>query len=140
LRFLAFIVSLLVSKPKPSRQAQIGNTMAVKSEVKSNTTKGIATKVSRKVVELIDELVEYRAIRSEANDRVEETRQAVFAEVGEVAQTLTHHSVDVARITRTEKWLVDVKKLQTDFPEVYELVKYPSESFVISAVARRKSN
>jgi uncharacterized coiled-coil DUF342 family protein len=114
--------------------------MAVKSEVKSNTTKGTATKVSRKVVELIDELVEYRAIRSEANDRVEETRQAVFAEVGEVAQTLTHHSVDVARITRTEKWLVDVKKLQTDFPEVYELVKYPSESFVISAVARRKSN
>jgi uncharacterized coiled-coil DUF342 family protein len=115
--------------------------MATKSEVKSNTQKGTtATKISRKVVEMIDELVEYRAVRTEANDRVEELRKAVFAEVGEVAQTLTHHSVDVARITRTEKWLVDVKKLQTDFPEVYELVKTPSESFVISAVAKRKSS
>jgi predicted phage-related endonuclease len=113
--------------------------MAVKSEVKSTTLKGTATKISRKVVEMIHELVEVRAIRTEANDKAEELRQAIFAEVGEVAQTLTHHNIDVASITRTEKSLVDVKKLQTEFPEVYELVKRPSESFAINAVAKRKS-
>lgn len=114
--------------------------MATKSEVKSNTQKGTATKVSRKVVEMIDELVEYRSVRNEADDRVEEIRNAVFAEVGKAEQTLTHHNIDVARITKTEKWLVDVKKLQTEFPEVYELVKTESKSFVITAVAKRKSS
>lgn len=112
--------------------------MATKSEVLSNTQKG--TKVSRKVVELLDELAEFRAMRNQADDKVEELRAEIFAVVGKEVQTLVHHNIEVARITRTEKPRVDTDKLKTDFPEIYELVKVMSESFTIGTVARRKSN
>jgi hypothetical protein len=119
--------------------------MTTKSNVKS-ATKGTAVKVmpavkvSRKVVELIEDLVEWRATGTEADSRVKELRASVFAVVGKSEQTLTHQNIDVARISRTEKWGVDVEKLKTEFPEIYELVKSPSESFTITAVAKRKSN
>jgi len=99
----------------------------------------VETKVSKKVVELLAELTEYRAMRTEADDRVEELRQAIFAQVGKQEQSLRHHNLEVGRISRTEKTGVDVKKLKTDFPEIYELVLSKSESFTIGTVAKRNT-
>jgi hypothetical protein len=115
--------------------------MTTKSEVAPVVGELVAveTKVSKKVVELLAELTEYRAMRTEADDRVEELRQAIFAQVGKQEQSLRHHNLEVGRISRTEKTGVDVKKLKTDFPEIYELVLSKSESFTIGTVAKRNT-
>jgi predicted phage-related endonuclease len=99
----------------------------------------VETKVSKKVVDMLAELTEYRAMRTEADDRVEELRQAIFAQVGKQEQSLRHHNLEVGRISKTEKNAVDVKKLKTEFPEIYELVLAKSESFTIGTVAKRNT-
>ena len=116
--------------------------MTTKSKVIPDTgeiTTKQETKVSKKVVELLAELTEYRAMRTEADDRVEELRQLIFAQVGKQEQSLRHQNIEVGRISRTEKTGVDTKKLKTDFPEIYELVLATSESFTIGTIAKRQS-
>jgi predicted phage-related endonuclease len=88
---------------------------------------------------MLAELTEYRAMRTEADDRVEELRELIFAQVGKQVQSLRHQNIEVGRISRTEKTGVDTKKLKTDFPEIYELVLSKSESFTIGTVAKRQS-
>ena len=97
------------------------------------------TKVSKKVVEMLAELTEYRAMRTEADDRAEELRELIFAQVGKEVQSLTHHNIEVGRISRTEKSGVDVAKLKKEFPEIYELVLSKSESFSIGTLTKRQS-
>lgn len=108
------------------------------SAVVQETTKG-ATKVSKRVVDLLEDLTEWRAVLAEATDRVEELRKEIFAEVGKEAQTLTYYNAEVGRISRQERAGVDTKKLQEDFAEVYNLVQKLSVSFPISTPTQRKS-
>ncbi len=115
--------------------------MSTKTDAVVETTKGAtgATKVSKRVVELLEDLTEWRAVLAEATDRVEELRNQIFAEVGKEPQTLTYYNAEVGRITRQEREGVDTKKLLADFAEVYDLVKKVSVSFPISTPTQRKT-
>lgn len=108
------------------------------SAVVQGTAKG-ATKVSKRVVELLEDLTEWRAVLNEATDRVEELRKQIFAEVGKEEQTLTYYNAEVGRISRQERAGVDTKKLLEDFAEVYNLVQKVSVSYPISTPTQRQS-
>lgn len=97
-------------------------------------------KVSRKVVDIIQALAEARAEQESAKARVEELRKAILAEVGEYGDkaTLVHHNIEVARITKQVTPRPDLTKLKTEFPEIWESVRYDSVAEVIRAVTRTK--
>lgn len=94
-----------------------------------NTTKGAvgATKVSKRVVDLLDELTERRAIFNETKDAIEQLREAVYAEVGKTAQVLTYYNAEVGSIVEKKSPAgIDLDKLRKEFPEVYEACQKPA--------------
>lgn len=99
--------------------------------------KGVV-KVTRKVVALLDELKEARATSNSAERRVKELREDLFAEVGKQELTLTHNSIEVARIVREAPMRIDEKLLAEKYPEAYQACLRPQERFVIRAVTRKK--
>ena len=120
-------LDLLVSKPKPSRFAE-REVMTVKS-IAVAPVKGavVSTKVSKRVVEMLDELTERRAIYNESKDAIEELRSLIYAEVGKKAQVLTYYNAEVASIVeKATSGGVDLDKLRRDFPEAYEACQKPA--------------
>lgn len=101
-----------------------------------NDPKGVL-KVSRKVVELINELAKVRATYNSAKARVDELRAEVFAVTGKDDLTLIHNNIEVARIKGQTKMVVDTKFLAENYPEIYEACLKPQVQHNISAVTRR---
>jgi len=94
-------------------------------------------KVSRKVVELINELSEVRAIANSADARVEELRKAIFAKVGKADQILIHNSIEVARIIESNPERLSEEFLKANFPDAYEASVKPRQQFTIRSVTRQ---
>jgi hypothetical protein len=109
--------------------------VATKSKVEAPKAQG-SVKVSRNMVALIEELAELRSMESAAKKRIAEIRDLVL-DLGEGAFVLTHHSVEVARITERETTTANVALLREQFPEVWESVKQTSTQRIVSAVTRR---
>lgn len=103
--------------------------------ISQDTTQGV--KVTKAIVALINELAEVRATYNSAKARVEELRKAIFAVVGKADLTLTHHNIEVARITEQTKMVVDTEFLKTHYPEAYQASLKPQVQHTISAVTRR---
>ena len=104
--------------------------------VTQDTPVGVV-KVTRKVVELINELSEVRSTYNSAKARVEELRKAIFAVTGKADLTLTHNTIEVARIKGQTKMVVDLEFLKANFPEAYEASRKPQVQHNISTVTRR---
>lgn len=96
-----------------------------------------AIKVSRQVVELINELSEVRSAYNSAKARVEELRKEVLSQVGTGNLTLIHHNIEVARVIESNPVRVDTKFLQENFPEAYEASLKSSQQFTIRSVTRQ---
>jgi transcriptional regulator len=94
-------------------------------------------KVSRKFVELINELSEVRAIANSADARVEELRKAIFAEVGKADLTLIHNNIEVARIVESNPIRLNEDFLKENYPEAYEASLKPRQQFTIRSVTRQ---
>lgn len=109
------------------------------AQVTTRQTSG-DVKVSRKVVNTINELSEARAEYEALKSRIEELRNEVLAEVGEFEDkvTLTHNSIEVARISKQARTYADTQLLRKEFPDIWEAVKYSSEACVIRSVTRKK--
>jgi hypothetical protein len=101
------------------------------------TTTPAVVKVSRKVVELINELSEVRAIANSADARVEELRKAIFAKVGKADQILIHNSIEVARIIESNPERLSEEFLKANFPDAYEASVKPRQQFTIRSVTRQ---
>lgn len=97
-----------------------------------------SVKVSRKVVDTINELAEARAEAQALEARIKDLREQVLSEVGTDARVLVHNNIEVARITRQVTQRPDTKMLREEFSEVWEAVAYDSEAYVIRAVTRKK--
>jgi hypothetical protein len=103
--------------------------MTTKSIAKAPAVEGgaVSTKVSKQVVELLDELTERRAIFNESKDAIEQLREEIYAIVGKTAQVLTYYNAEVGSIVAKKSPAgVDLKKLETDFPEVYAACQKPA--------------
>ncbi len=94
-------------------------------------------KVSRKLVELINELSEVRAIASSADARVEELRKAIFTQVGKADLTLVHNNIEVARIIESNPIRLSEQFLKENYPEAYEASLKPRQQFTIRSVTRQ---
>ena len=104
--------------------------------VTQDTPVGVV-KVSRKVVELINELAEVRSTYNLAKAQVEELRKAIFAVTGKEDLTLVHNTIEIARIKEQTKMVVNIKFLQENYPEAYEASLKPQVQHNISTVTRR---
>lgn len=119
---------LLVSKPKPSRFVE-REVMTAKSIAEAPAVEGgvVSTKVSKRVVELLDELTERRAIYNESKDAIEELRSLIYAEVGKKAQVLTYYNAEVASIVeKATSGGVDLDRLRKEFPDAYLACQKPA--------------
>lgn len=94
-------------------------------------------KVSRKVVELINELSEVRAIYNSAEARVEELRKAIFTQVGKADLTLIHNNIEVARIIESNPERLNEQFLKENYPEAYQASLKPRQQFTIRSVTRK---
>lgn len=105
--------------------------------MKQDTT----TKGSKVVLEQVKELVEIRAEIAQ----LEKRKQAVTAEIEKAfgvdkeakvstATTLTHNSIEFARLDWRTRKGVDLEKLATEYPEAYEACNKPSIYSVIVAL------
>ena len=104
----------------------------------SQTAPEGTVKVSRQIVELINELSEVRATYNTAKARVEELRKEVLSQVGKANLTLIHHNIEVARIVESNPVRVDPKFLEENFPEAYEASLTSTQQFTIRSVTRTK--
>lgn len=107
------------------------------TKVVTQDTPAGAVKVSRAIVELINELSEVRAVANSANARVEELRKAIFSEVGKADLILIHHNIEVARIVESAPMRVNEAYLAENWSEAYEDSRQPRQQFTIRSVTRQ---
>lgn len=104
--------------------------MTTKSATKPQAVEGatkVSTKVSKQVVEMLDELTERRAIFNESKDAIEELRNAIYAIVGKTEQVLTYYNAEVGSIVAKKSPAgIDLEKLRIEFPEAYEACQKPA--------------
>ena len=104
--------------------------MTTKSATKPQAIEGankVSTKVSKQVVEMLDELTERRAIFNESKDIIEKLRDEIYAIVGKSAQVLTYYNAEVGSIVEKKSPAgIDLAKLQREFPEAYEACQKPA--------------
>ena len=103
--------------------------------VTQDAPKGVV-KISRRVVDLINELSEVRSTYNSAKGQVEELREAILSEVGKADLTLIHHNIEVARVIESNPMRVDEKFLKENFPDAYEASLKPRQQFTIRSVTR----
>jgi hypothetical protein len=118
-------------------EKEVAHKGGVMTKVVTQDTPAGAVKVSRAIVELINELSEVRAVANSANARVEELRKAIFSEVGKADLTLIHHNIEVARIVESAPMRVNEAYLAENWSEAYEDSRQPRQQFTIRSVTRR---
>jgi transcriptional regulator len=94
-------------------------------------------KVSRKVVDLVNELSEVRAVYNASKKRVEELRDEVLEVVGKADLTLVHNNIEVARIIESAPVRLDEQFLKENYPEAYEASLKAKPQYTIRSVTRK---
>lgn len=105
------------------------------SVAEATTTNAEVKKISKVMVDKAYRLADLRASIREAQAEADSLRDEILAEAG-IASTLVHHGLDVVRIAPRATTSVDSKKLQTEFPEVYELVVKRGATRVVDILPR----
>lgn len=98
----------------------------------------LATKVTKKFVEKLNEFVEVRSLYNLYEKLVREGRKEIFAVVGEKEQVLVHNGVEVAIITKVVKPDIDRDILREKFPEAWQACQTTREEFHIRKATPKK--
>jgi transcriptional regulator len=104
---------------------------------KTQTSSKDVVKVSRKVVDLVNELSEVRAVYNASKKRVEELRDEVLEVVGKADLTLVHNNIEVARIIESAPVRLDEQFLKENYPEAYEASLKAKPQYTIRSVTRK---
>ena len=104
---------------------------------KTQTSSKDAVKVSRRVVDLVNELSEVRAVYNASKKRVEELRDEVLSVVGKADLTLVHNNIEVARVIESAPVRLDEQFLKENYPEAYEASLKAKPQFTIRSVTRK---
>lgn len=104
---------------------------------KTQTSSKDVVKVSRKVVDLVNELSEVRAVYNASKKRVEELRDEVLGVVGKADLILVHNNIEVARVIESAPVRLDEQFLKENYPEAYEASLKAKPQFTIRSVTRK---
>jgi hypothetical protein len=104
---------------------------------KTQTSSKDVVKVSRKVVDLVNELSEVRAVYNASKKRVEELRDEVLSVVGKADLVLVHNNIEVARVIESAPVRLDEQFLKENYPEAYEASLKAKPQFTIRSVTRK---
>lgn len=104
---------------------------------KTQTSSKDVVKVSRKVVDLVNELSEVRAVYNASKKRVEELRDEVLGVVGKADLVLVHNNIEVARVIESAPVRLDEQFLKENYPEAYEASLKAKPQFTIRSVTRK---
>ena len=110
--------------------------MATATKTQTTKTQEVV-KVSRKVVDLVNELSEVRAVYNASKKRVEELRDEVLEVVGKADLTLVHNNIEVARIIESAPVRLDEQFLKENYPEAYEASLKAKPQYTIRSVTRK---
>jgi transcriptional regulator len=110
--------------------------MATATKTQATKTQEVV-KVSRKVVDLVNELSEVRAAYNASKKRVEELRDEVLEVVGKADLTLVHNNIEVARIIESAPVRLDEQFLKENYPEAYEASLKAKPQYTIRSVTRK---
>jgi len=104
---------------------------------KTQTSSKDVVKVSRKVVDLVNELSEVRAVYNASKKRVEELRDEVLSVVGKADLVLVHNNIEVARVIESAPVRLDEQFLKENYPEAYVASLKAKPQFTIRSVTRK---